>query len=494
LLPSWLNIFVVVVLGLAHVAGGQQQSFDAGIGVTYGLGRAESLEYRVADADIVVLGTFGDAGGGGSARRVNVNVIEAFKGRASSIVTAELKTDDTRPPSAPPAGQCLVFLKRIYPPEKRGQSAPELVMRSYVILDESSGVYGSDFALLTDTDEILTATRRAIAFGESAEKRTAVLLFPPQTPGAAAKPTPTYLAVPVDARLETLGRKWAEARDPQARLRAARALSYFRSPENAEVLKGLLTDTATPYSTGTGKWKRGVYAVREEAYVTLASWGVDVAIPELEGPMYQYRPAYLDWLLFVPVVVMGWVMVGVIVQGSRFRLGRALLGGITLLSMIAGAVLVVLWVRSWFIVDELMYPVRTTYHQVASYRGGVHYLVMTEAEIKDGPLYGAFDLSNVEDQWGLGEHTVVERWERLAFGFAAGRMIGPNQTAHPYRVVRVPYYPLLAMAAVLPALGLSRWFRGWSRANRGLCRRCGYDLRASRGRCPECGEREAAAV
>jgi hypothetical protein len=225
LLTSRLNIIAIVVLALARAAAGQQ-GFDFGMGLTYGLGRAESLEYRVADADIVVLGSIR---GGAPARgaSVTVEVLEAFKGSASSQVTAVYMPEEARALPARLArsnAQELIFLKRVYVPDRQ-QTSPELVVRSYVRLDESSGVYSSDFTHLTDTDEILAATRRAIASGDSTEKKTAVLMFPPQPRGAGAKPTPSYLAVPVDARLEALGRKWAEARDPQARVRAARALS-----------------------------------------------------------------------------------------------------------------------------------------------------------------------------------------------------------------------------------------------------------------------------
>ena len=54
----------------------------------------------------------------------------------------------------------------------------------------------------------------------------------------------------------------------------------------------------------------------------------------------------------------------------------------------------------------------------------------------------------------------------------------------------VPYWLAAAIFAVLPAIHVRRRLLLWrTRARRlaGLCPRCGYDLRASPGRCPECG-------
>jgi hypothetical protein len=470
-------INIVIVLALCQVANGQPAGFSRP-----GAQPEESLEHRVTDSDVIVLGTIINTAGN-PPFLINIAVLEAFKGNCPAEVAA---FTDRKGSPTPSGVHDLIFLRRQPVP---GRESIEYVVRSVVRLDDTSGVYLSDLTHVTATDEILAATRRAIAYGGPEERKSAVLLFQPGVKGM-----PNQLVVPVDSRLEAHARRWAEARDAHARVRAAQALSHFRSAENIEVLKGLLGDTAMPYSSGTGKWKRGVYAVREEAYTTLASWGVGVEMPELEGPMYRYRPAFLDWAVFVPIVVIGWVLLNVAVRGSQFRLGRSLLQGLTFLSLIAAAGLVVLWVRSWFVVDELMYPVRTAHHQVASYRGGVHYLVMLDAEMKEGPLYGQFDLSNVEDQWGLDQHTRTGGTERLGFGFAVGRMVGPGEASHQYRVVRVPYYPLVAGAIVLPVLGMWHWWRGWRRVSRGMCRACGYDLRESRGRCPECGEREPVAV
>ena len=56
--------------------------------------------------------------------------------------------------------------------------------------------------------------------------------------------------------------------------------------------------------------------------------------------------------------------------------------------------------------------------------------------------------------------------------------------------VSIPYWLLFSLAAAAPTLWLIRWRRAIlarRRMGRGLCGRCGYDLRASVDRCPECG-------
>ena len=54
----------------------------------------------------------------------------------------------------------------------------------------------------------------------------------------------------------------------------------------------------------------------------------------------------------------------------------------------------------------------------------------------------------------------------------------------------VPYWMITSVALLLPAVRLKAWRRDRRmrrRTARGLCPRCGYDLRATPQRCPECG-------
>ena len=68
-----------------------------------------------------------------------------------------------------------------------------------------------------------------------------------------------------------------------------------------------------------------------------------------------------------------------------------------------------------------------------------------------------------------------------------------DTTVNRTTAVSVPWGALAGAAAVFPAFRFRERLkrrRGFKRAARGQCVRCGYDVRASResGRCPECGE------
>ena len=64
-------------------------------------------------------------------------------------------------------------------------------------------------------------------------------------------------------------------------------------------------------------------------------------------------------------------------------------------------------------------------------------------------------------------------------------------SATPTRQVSIALYAWQAalLTGALPAMQFYRWRRPRSaeRIKRGLCSRCGYDLRATPDRCPECG-------
>jgi hypothetical protein len=67
----------------------------------------------------------------------------------------------------------------------------------------------------------------------------------------------------------------------------------------------------------------------------------------------------------------------------------------------------------------------------------------------------------------------------------------------PTDIWLIPFWLLLPMAAALQVWWAVYFGRRWRRSRRltrGLCVKCGYDLRATPGRCPECGNEASGAT
>ena len=135
-------------------------------------------------------------------------------------------------------------------------------------------------------------TQRFLQNGEHAERfahcgmRPPVFGFHPPESIAAnsviAGNVYSRIYLPVDRELEANARKWLKSENKDRRWVGARALIYFKSDENAAILKTMLDDDAAwgridmlhmtrifwPYSPK--------FLVRWEAWHTLAGWGFDV--------------------------------------------------------------------------------------------------------------------------------------------------------------------------------------------------------------------------
>jgi hypothetical protein len=77
----------------------------------------------------------------------------------------------------------------------------------------------------------------------------------------------------------------------------------------------------------------------------------------------------------------------------------------------------------------------------------------------------------------FGAYVYVEKDVRSGIAAGQGSLV----------MVLMPYWVLVGLLLIGPAVCVVRWASRRRRFGEGRCQRCGYDLRASPEQCPECG-------
>lgn len=155
-----------------------------------------------------------------------------------------------------------------------------------------------------------------------------------------------------------------------------------------------------------------------------------------------------------------------------------ILSAVSLLMFVA---VCVLWVRSYWVKDNLTWVRPDKGWIVASGRGllVVNFLWFRDVPARPRPPW--------RFEW---ERQSASSWQRPAGGVVRRIGFGYDDTGPPapgWRGGFVPHWLVAAAFAALPAAWFIRWRRQRRGARCGLCPCCGYDLRATRDRCPECG-------
>ena len=433
----------------------------------------ETLEWMICDSQAVVHATIES----GSGDRITFKVQESIKGELArgSIVSVEKKPAFQQNRFTP--GQAvLLFLL-----ENRSAESQRFPLRlrggrGGFVLDGTEPVFVMNLNVVTQPQEIIAAAKEAAAYCSSARDYA---LLP------CAAPAFQYLLFPQDQRLEALAKKWATGKSIQDRVTAMRALEAFKSDANIALAMQTLDDTRSLSPRNAGKWQVGYYNARAAADDLLTKWKVRHRNLPDSGPIYIYQPATFSRAALL------WTITGLAALAFAMLIWRKTIvvrWTSALIAVAAIAGLALLWRHSNWHVDEIMFSYGQNHHEIASYRGGVQYLLMGEWTLASDPVIGHFDLRAFEDAWTT--ELLIPKPKPSLGGIIAQRVTGPGPGGiiHPVTLVRIPYWALIlpfGIQLVRESLILVRQLR---RRRLGLCRNCGYDLREnSTGQCPECG-------
>ena len=165
---------------------------------------------------------------------------------------------------------------------------------------------------------------------------------------------------------------------------------------------------------------------------------------------------------------------------------RRLLNLLTVLLLLMWVAAAVAWVRGIWVVDRLRTCVRAERTGWVLCSGaGVVSVQRWEGVDWDFGRRWYYDTLPPRNLKLLGSGF----WAHLGF-YAYGPSEKQFTGGNAMRGGRAPQWFVVVVTAALPAARAKaavRRHRAGQRAAKGLCPRCGYDLRASPGRCPECG-------
>jgi hypothetical protein len=290
-----------------------------------------SLDNMVAGSDLVVRGTVTSTGLNAGLRTVGINVLETFKGKAKSEVIVEGSIARLESREGLNSGEWLLFLRLDagdFP-----DRFPLYLYPDHAVDLSHDWMARMDFNVVSGREQILQAVRDAVALLPM-DKR-------PDSMWLSISPTsPLYkkglrgrdmLTVPVVGRLEELARQWVHSGERDIRWNAIRILDRFRSPENLQLLKGLLDDPdnyvedvqrkALPAPLDFVTFDEGGtrhYPIRKQAYDVLRGWNVDVPPPVVEEPL-----GVSGWLVSLPyalgavVVLVPLATIGMVLRRRR---------------------------------------------------------------------------------------------------------------------------------------------------------------------------------
>jgi hypothetical protein len=175
------------------------------------------------------------------------------------------------------------------------------------------------------------------------------------------------------------------------------------------------------------------------------------------------------------------------------RIGRYILNGLTVLSVVLCVAMAVLWAAD--------HGATASRELILGVPGGRAYGLIFTFDHLIGAVFRfhqpvrTWDLICTTDHgWSTGFYCEVFLYERHAvwshlghFGATAFDGRQKDELFRGAAIVMVPAWVPIVLCGIAPAFALRRAMRRWRRLRTGRCAKCGYDLRATPDRCPECG-------
>ena len=220
--------------------------------------------------------------------------------------------------------------------------------------------------------------------------------------------------------------------------------------------------------------------------------------------------------------------IGILLGAGAWAAKRRWLGGyIAALTMCMAVVVVVLWVRSIWVSDQLTIG-KTAWEDGLGHSGNRHLTMATQGGVlmihwghRSRPIRPPYrrdpkeifrkhtpdTFVNYRVEPHMTKYPFTYRahahetgpsiWNKYGFGFGRQSSYEEFQrrrrqgVAGQYEIaVYVPLWAAVMACVAYPMLYLAMRLRRTIRSRRGRCSVCGYDLRCSPGRCPECGASE----
>jgi hypothetical protein len=463
----------------------------------------ESLEWRVADSDAVLVGRFAgsqDARPPSHGRWIQWDVDQVIKGSPDlagrrirtwaepGAVLLSVQGQRARP--------ALLFFTRA---TRRPDLARELGWDGLVIhrpatpLDAKPEVPLADGSVPDDARLLVEIARREVA----RPQRDPVGVWLEADWGSQAikrffRSSAVCLVVPADERWRAEIRRRVTAGQQVFWNFRSTDPSRLATPQNVELMRWMML-SPTWRVVGGYAWPQRLDRFREKDFFhrrvaceILRSWGVDVKPPVLSEPLLMHRPAS-PWMWVAAVCVLALTAAA----AWRVRM-RVAVPAMLVLAVALGT----MWWRSWRFYEDVLWARGGSEYELSSHTGAVRWLRVHDAAAPR-PLEwasGRTDANRYEQSAPTHTNALASSATSGRWGFKIDRGLtipDARSAVHSYLMIRVPYWALVGLAGAWP-LGWSlarthRTLRRHVRRRRGNCVQCGYDLRGAGATCPECG-------